>query len=73
MADNGVLSLIPGDVVAKGSSKLPPAGPESAAEHQVETFEAELGFVRITYQLNSYTHGRSRRWHWLAVYAEKVA
>jgi hypothetical protein len=30
----------------------------------------DLGAVRITYVLNSYAHGRSRHWHWLAVHAE---
>lgn len=71
-SSNGVLTLVPGEIIGSASRQLPPAG-----KGQPETADAvvnvpNLGFVRITYRLNSYSHGRSKHWHWQAVRAERV-
>ena len=70
---NGILTKVLADYIGQGADSLPEAGPDEPAERQaIVPGVPDLGDVRITYRLNSYKHGRSRRWHWLAVFAEKV-
>lgn len=74
--ENGILTLVPGQCIAEGSRRLPPA---SDLERTVPVREVlvhqvpDLGDVRITYRLDTYRHGRSRRWYWLAIRADLAA
>jgi hypothetical protein len=69
---NGILARVRGNYVADGAAMLPPAGPEHKHEplRTVELHEPNIGQVRITYHLNTFARGRSRRWHWVAVRAD---
>lgn len=70
---NGILASVPASFISAGSDQLPKAGPAEQAERKTVVQDVpDLGAVRITYRLNSYKHGKSRHWHWLAVHAEKV-
>ena len=72
MSDNGILARVPGEFIAAGSKLLPPAGPEQLATGQAVVPDVrDLGAVRITYELASHRHGKSRRWYWLAVRADQ--
>lgn len=71
---NGVLARVPGQLIAAAARQLPPA---AATEREAPIRTAvvdvpDLGLVRITYRLNTYTHGRSRMWHWVATRADQV-
>lgn len=74
-AGNGILALVRGDSIAAGSKQLPPASEAESHEPRRSTVidVPDLGPVRITYQLNTYRHGRSRLWHWVAAHAERAA
>lgn len=75
-SENGILARVPGQYIAAGGADLPAAGPEQESQpvrHVVVDDVPDLGAVRITYRLNSYRQGRSRRWHWLAVRADPDA
>jgi hypothetical protein len=69
---NGILTRVRGTYVSDGAAMLPPAGPEHKDEplRTVELREPNIGQVRITYRLNTFARGRSRRWHWVAVRAD---
>lgn len=72
---NGILARVGGQFVASGSERLPTpdADQEGQPTRAVDIPDVpDLGTVRITYRLNSYRHGRSRLWHWVAVHAEQV-
>ena len=74
--ENGILRLIPGDVVGGGASELPPAGPGEAGEprRQVQALVPELGTVVLTYELKrNRRSGRSENWFWVAVRADLVS
>lgn len=69
--DNGILTRVPGQYIASAAQQLPPAGEDQKAqpERQVLVEAPDLGWVRITYRLNTYRHGKSRHWHWVATHA----
>ncbi len=67
---NGILPRIPGDYISAGSKMLPHPQEGAPAEASAELEVPDLGRVRIHYQLHSHRHGKSRRWHWVAVRAE---
>jgi len=72
---NGVLSWMGGDRIAQAARQLPAAGPEHAAKPRREVVVQgvpHFGAVRVTYELDSYRHGRSRHWHWRAVRADPL-
>jgi hypothetical protein len=70
--DNGILGRIPGSAVAWGSHQLPQPREGQPAQMST-TVEAErMGLVRITYELMSSRHHKSRHWYWCAIYAEKA-
>lgn len=73
-ADNGILTRVLGQYIASGSQQLPPAGEDQQAqpERQVLVDLPDIGWVRITYRLNTYRHGKSRHWHWVAAHASHV-
>lgn len=71
-SDNGILAYVGGQYIAAGSAKLPAAKSSEPEERTAMLEVPDLGLVRITYRLNSYKHGRSRHWHWLAVKADRV-
>ena len=69
--DNGILSRVPGESIAAGSKMLPAAGPEQPQQlRAIVQGVRDLGAVRITYELATHRHGKSRRWYWLAVRAD---
>lgn len=71
---NGILSWVPGDIVATASQQLPPVGSVQLNErHQAVVQVPDVGRVQITYRANEYRHGRSRHRHWQAVRADRVA
>lgn len=73
--DNGILAQVPGERIAEGMQMLPPAGPEQQSQPIREVVVPnvrDLGDVRITYDLNTYRHGKSRQWHWRALRADRV-
>lgn len=61
--ENGILRLIPGDIIG-GRPELPPAREGQSTPQVVVVDVPDLGPVRITYQLASYSHGKSKTWHW---------
>ena len=71
---NGILRLIPGQVIGTASSGFPKPGPD-----QPETMEAVVdgldgrGMVRIKYRLKENRHGKSSTWAWMPVYAEAAS
>lgn len=71
---NGILAYVGGDYIAAGSRQLPPAGEKEKAQPvRVVTLDVPgLGGVQITYELNTYSHRRSRHWHWRARRADAV-
>lgn len=79
---NGILARVPGEVIGEAGHQLPAPSEEEmsdtlrgkAPERTVTLRDVrELGTVRITYRLNTHKHGKSRRWHWLAVHADQVS
>jgi hypothetical protein len=73
VTDSGVLARVPGECVAAGARQLPAPGPDQQAVREAIVQDVrDLGAVRITYHLNSYRHGKSRMWHWVAVRADLV-
>jgi hypothetical protein len=70
---NGILRLIPGQVIGSASNSFPKPGPG-----QPETMEAVVdgldgrGMVRIRYQLKENRHGKSSTWAWMPIHAEQV-
>jgi hypothetical protein len=71
MDDNGILARVGGPFIASGMATLPPASDvEPGTERTVELPDVpDLGRVVITYRAATFKHGRSRRWHWVAVRA----
>jgi hypothetical protein len=68
---NGILAKVSGALIAQGANQLPPAGADQPQQQEVVFQDVPyLGAVRITYELNSYSHGRSKHWHWRAVRAD---
>lgn len=72
LAANGILGLVPGNLIASAMQRMPTAGPElqGEAERTVLVDVPDHGWVRLTLRLDSYKHGRSRFWHWKAVRAD---
>lgn len=70
---NGILPLIPGDIIGSTARSLPPPGDGQPTEllAEVNTGPA-YGLVRIRYRLMRSRHGKSVNWFWTAVYAEKL-
>ena len=63
-SENGILASVPGEDISGGSRQLPRPGPEQEACPERKVVVAgvrDLGTVRITYQLQTYRHRRSRR------------
>jgi hypothetical protein len=76
LSSNGILARVPGERIAEGSQQLPAPGPDQQAEPLRKVIVPDvrdLGPVSITYELNTYRHGKSRHWHWVAVHAEVIA
>ena len=71
-ADNGILAKIPGDLIARGSKTLPPAGAGQPEKMSVELDVGHLGRVRIAYRLTSSRRGKFHNWFWTASFAEVV-
>lgn len=69
-SENGILAQISGDFIAKGGNSLPPAGSDQPQTLTAEVEVPHLGRVRITYELMSSRHGKSRNWFWTGCYAE---
>lgn len=71
---NGILTQVGGQHIASASLQLPAASQAEQDEPQrtVTVEVPDLGRVRITFQLNTYRHGKSRHWHWLAVRADRA-
>lgn len=76
---NGILARLPAPVIGAGMQQLPAAGPEQLQTVREVTVDADaiepefrLGLVRITYEIYSYKHGRSRHWSWRARRADKA-
>lgn len=74
MTDNGILAYVGAPYVAQGCKMLPTASASeaSAPRRSVVLDVPDLGPVRITYELNSYRHYKSRYWHWVSKHAERV-
>lgn len=72
--ENGILARVPGQYIASGSRQLPSAGEDQKDQpaRGVLVEVPDLGWVRITYRLNTYRHGKSRHWHWVAAHAAHV-
>jgi hypothetical protein len=71
VTDNGILAKIPGDFISAGMRQLPPPAAGVDAQPRAVTVQVpDHGAVQIAYALASYRHGRSRRWHWVAVRAD---
>ena len=70
---NGILAKVPAEFIAAGAKQLPQAaaGQSESAEALLQDLP-HLGAVRISYRLNTYRHGKSRHWHWVAVRADQV-
>lgn len=71
----GILSRLTADAWAAGMDHLPKPGPDQAAQprrdvvlRNVPRFEV----VRITFELSSHKHRRTRLWSWRAVRAEPM-
>lgn len=68
---NGVLSKINAEYMGPRPNDKPDAGVKSP--QFVETVVPDLGRVRITYELYSYTHrGRNKFWAWRAIWADVI-
>lgn len=74
MATNGILAHVRGPDVSAGHAHLPRPGPEQSTtpRRAVVLDVAELGLVRITYELHWYRHRKNHFWHWIAVHAERA-
>jgi hypothetical protein len=72
-SDNGVLTRVRGSFVAEACAKLKPAR-EAVQDEQarVALGVPDVGLVEFTFKANTYRHGRSRHWHWIAVRADLV-
>ena len=70
---NGVLRLIPGQLIGAGSNSFPKPGPG-----QPETMDAVVdaldgrGMVRINYRLKENRHGKSPTRGWMPFFVEAV-
>lgn len=71
-AANGILAQVGGEFAAAGANSLPKPDSKQEAERTVVIDIPDLGWVRITYKLDWYSHGRGKFWHWRAVRAERV-
>jgi hypothetical protein len=73
MDDNGILARVGGPFIASGMANLQPASEvEPGTERTAELNVPELGKITITYRAATFKHGRSRRWHWVAVRADSA-
>lgn len=72
-AGNGILARVAGDHIARGMQMLstPDAGLPQA-DRDVVLEVPDLGAVKVTYRLKSHKRGRSRRWFWVAVRADRI-
>jgi hypothetical protein len=70
--DNGILGTVPGAVIGAASQLLPPADQVAGPDSQVTLNAGWLGAVRITFTRQRIKHGRSTKWIWVAVHAEKA-
>lgn len=71
--DRGILGNIPGEFISRAMKDLPLPGDKQPAKMKGEIDAGHLGRVRITYELSSSTHHKSRNWFWAATFAERVA
>lgn len=71
-APNGLLAYVSGDLLGAAAATLPKAAEGEPERRQVDLDVPGRGRMRITYRLNTYRHGRSRRWHWVAERADLV-
>ena len=71
---NGILAHVSGIYIAQGSKMLPAAAEsESSQPRRAVVLDVpDLGLVRITYELCSYRHYKTRLWHWAAKHAERA-
>jgi hypothetical protein len=63
-AATGILSRVPATSIDAGSSHLPTPADGETSPREVLLHVPDFGVVRITYVLNAYKIGRSRKWHW---------
>lgn len=70
---NGILTKVPGELIARASETLPPPGAGKPAEMQAEIDVPDIGRVRIKYRLKSSTRRKWTNWFWTAVFAEVVS
>lgn len=70
--DNGILSHVPGQCIAKGMAMLPP--PETAEDRTYEVvIDGEhAGIVRLFLRREYAKHRRNGHWYWSAYRAEPV-
>jgi hypothetical protein len=73
--DNGILAWVPGEFQAKAARLLPAAIDlaQPGLERKVVIDVPKVGWVEVTFILNTYRHGKSRHWHWVAKRAEHAA
>ncbi|WP_423196812.1 Transposase [Cupriavidus sp. H19C3] len=65
-SENGILSLVPGDLISKGLATLPPASMPGADRHEVEIDAGPLGRVRLSVERKRVKHGRHSHYYWSA-------
>lgn len=71
--DNGILAHVGGAFIAAGMNQLPMPDAKQEPGRTVVIDVPDLGWVRITYKLDWYQHGRSGKfWHWVATHAARV-
>jgi hypothetical protein len=73
VAPNGILARLGVEDLARGMRGLPQPGEGQPARLQAVVDADGLGRVRISYQLMSSRHHKSRHWFWCACHAEFVA
>lgn len=70
---NGILPLIPGDIIGSAARNLPPPSDGQPMELLTDVDTGPpYGLVRIRYRLMRSRHGKSVNWFWTAVHAGKL-
>ena len=67
---NGILAQVPGDVIGRGLSTLPPPSAPGSDRHQVTVQVAHLGEVLLFVERKRARHGRHSHTYWQAYRAE---
>lgn len=70
--ENGFLSQVPGDLIARGLAALPPASTIGPDRHEVDIDAGPLGRVKLSVERKQVKHGRHSHYYWSAWRAEAV-